>query len=144
MSRINDKIDEINGYLRELAELVPASFEEYKSSNLVKAACERYVEKIVEAVTDLAFLVIKIKKFKIPEDDVDAFNILLENKLIDNDLAKRLKDAKRMKNIISHQYGKIDDEIVFEAAKEELKKDVLGFIKHIKRFYEKEENNKRD
>ncbi|MCH9049007.1 MAG: DUF86 domain-containing protein, partial [Proteobacteria bacterium] len=94
----NKKIDEINKYLRELVEIVPTNFEEYGSSNLIKAACERYVEKIIEAVTDLAFLVIKIKKFEIPEDDIDAFNILLENKLIDNGLAKKLKDAKRMKN----------------------------------------------
>lgn len=133
MNRINDKIDEINEYLRELVEIVPTNFEEYRSSNLTKAACERYVEKIIEAVTDLAFLVIKIKKFEIPEDDIDAFNILLENKLIDNSLAKKLKDAKRMKNIISHQYGKIDDEIVFEAITQELDTDARKFIKSIKK-----------
>lgn len=136
MNRINDKIDEINEYLRELAELVPTNFEEYKSSNLTRAACERYAEKIIEAVTDLAFLVIKIKKFEIPEDDTDAFNILLENKLIDNDLAKKLKDAKRMKNIISHQYGKIDDEIVFEAITEKLGNDVREFVESVKRVFE--------
>lgn len=132
MNRINDKIEEINEYLRELAEIVPTHFEDYKSSNLTRAACERYAEKIIEAVTDLAFLVIKIKKFEIPEDDTDAFNILLENKLIDNDLAKKLKDAKRMKNIISHLYGKVDDEIVFEAVNEKLEKDVRGFVKKLK------------
>lgn len=134
MNRINDKIDEINEYLRELVEIVPTNFEEYRSSNLTKAACERYVEKIIEAVTDLAFLVIKIKRFEIPEDDIDAFNILLENKLIDNGLAKKLKDAKRMKNIISHQYGKIDDEIVFEAITQELDTDARKFIKSIKKI----------
>ncbi|MBI2523225.1 DUF86 domain-containing protein [Candidatus Woesearchaeota archaeon] len=134
MNRINDKINEINEYLYELAEIVPTSFEEYNSSNLTKAACERYVEKIVEAVTDLAFLIIKIKKFEIPEDDIDAFNILLENKLIDNGLAKKMKDAKRMKNIISHQYGKVNDEIVFEAINKELEKDIRKFVENVKRI----------
>ena len=128
MTRINDKINEINQFLEELQSLVPSSFEEYKSSLVKRAACERYVEKIVEAVTDLAFLVIKDKKLRIPEDDIDAFNILLENKIIDNDLAVKLKNAKGMRNIISHQYGKIDDEIVFDAIKEELYKDVRKFI----------------
>ena len=134
MNRINDKIDEINGYLRELAEIVPANLEEYKSSNLTRAACERYAEKIIEAATDLAFLVIKIKKFEIPEDDTDAFSILLENKVIDNALAEKLKDAKRMKNIISHLYGKVDDGIVFEAITEQLKKDVKEFVWEVKKF----------
>ena len=128
MKRINDKINEINQFLEELESLVPSSLEEYKSCIEKKAACERYVEKIVEAVIDLAFLIIKNKKLRIPEDDIDAFNILLENKIIDNDLASRLKNAKGMRNIISHQYGKIDDEIVFEAINEELNKDVRKFI----------------
>ena len=96
-----------------------------------KAACERYVEKIVEAVTDLAFLVIKEKKLRLPEDDIDAFNILLENKIIDKGLSSKLKNAKGMRNIISHQYGKIDDEIVFEAIKGELDRDIKEFIEQI-------------
>ena len=71
---------------------------------------------------------------KLPEDDIDAFNILLENKIINNNLAAKLKNAKGMKNIISHQYGKIDDEILFEAITEELDKDVKDFIDNIKKL----------
>jgi len=131
MTRIDDKIDEIGRFLEELGSIMPSSLEEYKSSLEKKAACERYVEKIVEAVTDLAFLVIKEKKLRLPEDDIDAFNILLENKIIDNGLASKLKNAKGMRNIISHQYGKIDDEIVFEAIKGELDRDIKEFIEQI-------------
>ncbi|MAG16241.1 hypothetical protein CMO88_04225 [Candidatus Woesearchaeota archaeon] len=131
MTRIADKTSEINEFLEQLKEIVPSDLDEYKSSIEKKAACERYVEKIVEAATDLAFLVIKSKKLRIPEDDVDAFNILLENKIISSSLAAKLKDAKGMKNIISHQYGKIDDEIVFESIEEELEKDVKEFLKAV-------------
>ena len=134
MNRIADKINEISVFSEELKSILPAGLEEYKSSIEKKAACERYVEKIVEAVTDLAFLIIKNKKLKIPEDDIDAFNILLENKIIDDNTATKLKNAKGMKNIISHQYGKIDDEIVFEAINEELEKDVKGFIGEVKKL----------
>lgn len=134
MTRITDKIREIGEFLDELESIIPASLEEYKSSIEKKAACERYVEKIVEAVTDLAFLVIKEKRFRIPEDDADAFNILMENKIIDDALATKMKNAKGMKNIISHQYGKIDDEIVFEAISEELNKDAEIFVGVIKRL----------
>ncbi len=134
MTRIKDKIEQINGFLEELNSIIPSNLEEYKSSIEKKAACERYVEKIVEAVTDLAFLAIKNKKFRIPEDDIDAFNILSENEIIDYDLTARLKNAKGMRNIISHQYGKIDDEIVFEAITEELEKDVKNFISIIQKI----------
>lgn len=132
MTRITDKTREIGRYLAELNGMVPSSLEEYKSDIIKKAACERYVEKIVEAVTDLAFLVIKYKKLKIPEDDIDAFNILFENKLIGSSLAAKLRNAKGMKNIISHQYGNIDDEIVFEAITEELGRDARAFVESVK------------
>jgi len=128
MTRISDKISEIEQYLEELNSIVPSNFEEYKSSIEKKAACERYVEKIIEAATDLAFLIIKNKKLRIPQDDMDAFSILLENNIINNDLTARLKNAKGMRNIISHQYGKIDDEIIFESIKEELGRDIRDFI----------------
>lgn len=134
MTRIKDKIDEINGYLDQLKEIAPKNINEYKSNIEKKAACERYVEKIIEAATDLAFLIIKNKKLKIPEDDIDAFNILMENKIIDDKISARLKNAKGMKNIIAHQYGKIDDEIVFEAVTEELEKDIREFVKSIRTY----------
>jgi len=128
MSRIEDKISEINKFLEELESIIPSSFEEYRSSLEKKAACERYVEKIVEAATDLAFLIIKDRKLRIPQDDADAFNVLLDSKIIDKDLAAKLKNAKGMRNIISHQYGNIDDEIVFESIAKELGRDVGEFI----------------
>ncbi|MBI2130320.1 DUF86 domain-containing protein [Candidatus Woesearchaeota archaeon] len=129
MGRIEDKISEINRYLRELESILPPGFEEYQSNLEKKAACERYVEKIVEAATDLAFLVIKNRKLRMPDDDLDAFNVLLEGKIIDDGLAARLKNAKGMRNIISHQYGNIDDEIVFEAIDKELSRDIKEFVK---------------
>ena len=131
MNRIHDKIKELEKYLSELEDITPSSFEAYKSSLEKKAACERYLEKIVEAATDLAFLVIKLKKFKIPEDDIDAFNILLDNQAITEISAVKLKNAKGMRNILAHQYGKIDDKIVFGSIKGELEKDIRSFIKEI-------------
>tara|TARA_B100001971_G_C18123598_1_gene500770 strand:- start:4 stop:414 length:411 start_codon:yes stop_codon:yes gene_type:complete len=132
LSRINDKIDKIENYLNELKDIVPDKLEEYESNNLIKAACERYFEKIVEAITDIAFMTIAKKKFEIPEDDIDSFRILLKHKIIREDLYKRLKQAKGMRNILAHQYGTIDNKIVFHAITEELKKDTKEFIKAIK------------
>ena len=134
MSKIKDKIDGIHIFLEELSKIVPSEFNEYKSNNLVKAACERYFEKVVEAVTDIAFMIIVKRKFRVPEDDIDAFRILLEHKIIDEELYKKLKQAKGIRNILTHQYGTIKDEIVFEAIKEELGKDVREFIDCIEKI----------
>ncbi len=134
MNRIADKISEISTFLDELRSIVPSHVEEYKHSLEKKAACERYVEKIVEAATDLAFLIIKDRKLRMPEDDIDAFAILLEKGIIDSTLASKLKNAKGMRNIIAHEYGKIDDEIVFETISNELEGDMRQFAETIKKF----------
>jgi uncharacterized protein YutE (UPF0331/DUF86 family) len=40
---------------------------------------------------------------------------------------------ERTRNILAHEYGEVDDEIVFNSIKDELEKDVKGFIKSIKK-----------
>ncbi|MBW2981996.1 DUF86 domain-containing protein [Candidatus Woesearchaeota archaeon] len=130
--RIKDKLEEIEEFLEELKDILPSSFDEYKRNFEKKAACERYFEKIIESIIDLAFLIIKEKGFKIPEEDKEAFDILTNENIISKELAKRLKDAKGMRNIIAHEYGKIDDELVFHSITEELEKDVLDLINSVK------------
>jgi len=134
MVRIEDKINEIYEYLEKMELIIPKSFEEYVNNYVVKAACERYAEIIIEAIIDLVYLIIKEKKLPIPKNDLNAFDILLKNKIISKNLAERLQDAKRMRNILAHEYGKIDDEIVFEAITKELNKDASEFIKEIKKW----------
>lgn len=133
MSNLNEKINEIEKFLDDLMEIVPSTLEEYKTNKIVRAACERYFEKIIEGITDLAFIVISQKKFRIPEDDIDSFKILEENGIINDELYNRLKDAKGMRNFIAHQYGQINDKLVFEAIKEELDRDVKEFISIIEK-----------
>jgi uncharacterized protein YutE (UPF0331/DUF86 family) len=128
---IKDKITQIKEYVTHLEEMKPSSLEEYIEDVKTKAACERYVEKIMEATVDLAFLIIKDKKFKSPEDDVQAFSILEDNKIISLELAKRLQAAKGMRNFLAHEYGEVDDEIVFHAVSELLNPDVTEFINNI-------------
>lgn len=131
--RITDKIKEIEEYLSEFEEIIPKTFEQYKNNNIIIAACERYFEKIVEALVDLTFLIIKHKNLKIPKEDNEAFMILSNEKVITEDLAKRLKDAKGMRNIITHEYGKLDNELVYESISSEIISDTREFIKEVRK-----------
>ena len=129
--RINDKIEEINVLVGELKQIKPKSFDEYKRDIKSKAACERYFEKIVEAVVDLAFIIIRERRYEIPDEDKKCFDILSNNKVIALELAARLKDAKGMRNILAHEYGKVDDELVYSSIAEEIIADSEEFIKQI-------------
>ncbi len=130
--RIIGKIEEIERYLQELSEIIPNSYKEYISDFKTKAACERYAEKIIEASVDLAFLVINEEKFISPEEEIKSFDILEDENIISKELTNKLKHAKGMRNILAHEYGIIDDEIVFDSLSNELKEDIKEFIKDIR------------
>lgn len=132
--RIADKIVEIETFLSELQEIIPEDFQEYMADLKARAACERYFEKITEALVDLAHLIIKEKLLRTPEEDKEAFDILAEAGLIPPTLSTKLKEAKGMRNILSHQYGNIDDEIVFESITHELVNDAQEFIRKVRRI----------
>lgn len=131
--RILEKIQELKGYVAELSTIMPHDFNEYENDIKTKAACERYFERIIGTVIDVSFLVIKEKGYKIPEEDKEAFDILANERIIEQALAERLKDAKGMRNIIAHEYGDLDDLIVFNSITKELIKDTKEFVTSVKK-----------
>ena len=132
-ARIADKIKEIEAYLKELRSIKPKSYSAYEKDLKSKAACERYFEKITESLVDLAFLVIKDNGLKMPEDDKEAFSILEKSGLIDANLCRKLREAKGMRNLIAHEYGSVDDKLVFEAITSEIESDARLFLRAVKK-----------
>ena len=124
--RLNDKIKEIQEFLDFLEPRIPNNLEK-------KAICERYAEKIIEAIVDLAFLTIRYFKIEIPAQtaDTEIFDILAEKNIISKNLSENLKEAKGMRNIITHEYGRIDDSIIYEAVKNQLPEDTKEFLSNI-------------
>jgi len=136
MNRIGDKINELETYLEELESILPENLEEYKRSIEKRAACERYLEKIVEALIELGFLIAKRERFPLPEGNL-IFELLLEKEIIQKELFIKMKNAKGMRNIIAHKYGEVDDEMVFESITQELISDADSFLEILKKYLEK-------
>lgn len=132
MNRRGDKIIEIEKYLSELREFFPSNFNEYIGDDKTRAACERYFEKIVEAVVDLVFLIIKENDFRYPEFGRESFEILREKGHISSEIALKLGDAKSMRNWLAHRYDKVDDRRVFDFVKNNLFVDVDKFLEETK------------
>ena len=70
--RINDKILEIGNFREQLFEMIPENIEleDYKRDLKTKAICERYSEKIIEAIEDLAFLVVNYQELNVQDTDI--------------------------------------------------------------------------
>jgi len=48
-------------------------------------------------------------------------------------LALKLRKAKGMRNIIVHEYGDLDDKLVFQAVSSKVQSDTEEFLKEIKK-----------
>jgi uncharacterized protein YutE (UPF0331/DUF86 family) len=130
--RLKDKISELERMLSEFEAIKPGTFREYLD-NKTKAACERYFERITEAEVELAVLLIKEFRLTMPETEKNSFDSLAAAGIIEAALASKLKQAKGMRNIIAHEYGSVDDEVVYQSITEELVGDTREFLKAAKK-----------
>lgn len=68
----------------------------------------------VEGAIDAAEHVIASNGWSAPETFAEAFAILGENGVLSDDLAGRLQDAARFRNLLVHGYAVVDDDRVRE------------------------------
>lgn len=133
VKRIKEKLSEIVRFGDELVEVLPDKYEEYAEDFKARSASERIFEKIVMAIVDVSFLLVKERNLSAPEEEGEVFSILSEAKILGFELASRLKDAKGMRNILAHEYGEINNELVYNSLSEEIVRDTDEFCECVNR-----------
>ncbi|UZJ80126.1 type VII toxin-antitoxin system HepT family RNase toxin [Fictibacillus sp. KU28468] len=88
------------------------------------------VQRACEASIDLAMHIIADKRLGLPQSSRDAFDLLQENAIINEILAKRLKAMVGFKNIAVHDYQSINIEILKQIIEKHLG-DFKEFTKQI-------------
>jgi uncharacterized protein YutE (UPF0331/DUF86 family) len=114
--RILSKMDELEGYLKELRGLVPENYDEYLSSIEKRRACERLLQISVECVIDICGLVVSGLRLGLPAEESDIFEKLFVNKLLSAEARDLLKSMKGFRNILVHDYAKLDNALIHEIA----------------------------
>lgn len=110
--RILAKLDELDGYVGELRSVRPASLEEYRRT-ATKRACERLLQIAVETVLDVCNLFVSGLRLGLPGEEDDLFEKLQQAGLVSPQLRETLRAMKGCRNILVHEYGTADDEIIF-------------------------------
>ena len=117
--RILVKLAELESYLKELQAIAPESFAEFQRVEK-KRACERLLQISVEAVIDVCHLFVTGLRLGLPAEEDDIFEKLERANIISSGLKETLKEMKGFRNILVHEYGEVDDHIVYEAVKHRL------------------------
>lgn len=124
---IENKISAARKYLKILEEFSKYSREEIEKDVNIRGAAERYLYLAVQASIDLAEALIAYKKFRKPTTLSETFHILNEEKIIDTSLTDKLASMVGFRNIITHDYGKIDYDIVYDVLHNRLE-DIDRFL----------------
>jgi uncharacterized protein YutE (UPF0331/DUF86 family) len=105
--------------LRETVELLEEVRNEGKKAYLAdasrRAATERWLGLAVQICVDLGTQTALEQRGAAPSNYAEVFTTLGKVGLIDEDLADRLAEAAKQRNLLTHLYLEIDDEKVFES-----------------------------
>lgn len=132
--RLLARLDEMDGYLAELRAVAPAGLSEYKTIEK-RRACERLLQILVEAVVDVCSLLVSGLRLGLPGDEDDLFQKLRARGVLSDEMTAIVRRMKGLRNLLVHEYGRINDEIVFETiahrlgAFEAFKREVLDFLR---------------
>ncbi len=118
--RILAKLDDLDGYLEELRQVVPETYARYTESVEKRRACERLLQMSIEYVIDVCALFVSGLRLGLPAEEDDLIEKLEQAGLISSGMAKMLKTMKGFRNILVHEYGRIDNAIVFTMANRRL------------------------
>ena len=89
------------------------SFEAYRDDPRLRRAIERAIQVAIELCLDIARRLISLKALRYPADNQDAFRVLVEEGIVLPDLLPSLLDMARFRNLIVHDYARIDDAKVY-------------------------------
>ena len=129
ITRLN-KLSEYIGFLNKVKNY---SKEEYIGDPFIYGASERFLHLAIESVLDISNHAISDMRFRKPSSNKEIFQVLLENKIIPEELKINLSNMAGFRNILVHDYIKLDREVVYEIIINNLK-DIEDFIEIISEY----------
>jgi len=134
--RILAKIDELQGYIKELREIKPTSYEKYSGSIEKRRSVERLLQISIECVLDICSLIGSGLKLGLPSSEQNLLDEIESANLFQTTTVRKIKAMRAFRNILVHRYGRVDDAAVFRSLTEELPdfdkvvQETLELLKH--------------
>ncbi len=131
--QVNNHLKKLEEYIQELEKLrSSASLEGFLNDKGLQDRVERNLHLAIESVIDIGNQIISEYGYRLPETYGDVFIVLAENKVISRDFAEVLVKMAGFRNVLVHDYLKINKERVYE----NLQKlgDFNKFVQKIEQF----------
>jgi uncharacterized protein YutE (UPF0331/DUF86 family) len=131
------KLSDLSDLYRQMLEYRGITTRRYAADWKSQRIVERTLQMMVEICLDVANHIISDKGYRRPVGYADHFTVLRENKILSARLTARMMQMAKFRNLIVHNYDKIDAEIVVGILKKSLT-DFDSFKKAVVKFLEAE------
>lgn len=133
VDKIYSRIESLKQYISILESLKNITLAEIEKDPIKKGAIERYLQLSIEICIDIAEMIISDQRLQTPQTASEAIEILGEKGILDDVFAQKFSKAVGFRNILIHDYVKIDYDIVLKNLKSNLS-DFHRFIKEVLLF----------
>ena len=114
------KLSELGTYYGHIKEFADITIDKYKDDWKTQRIVERTLQIMIETCADIANHIISDRGMRPPTTYADTFRVLRENKIISPELFGTMEKMAKFRNVVVHQYEKVDAEIVIVILKRHL------------------------
>jgi len=107
-----NKADSIEKCLRRVGEEYACNPDNLRNNQTKQDAIILNLERACQAAVDMAMRTVKLNKLGLPKESREAFDLLLHDGIIDEQLCRRMHSLVGFRNTAIHNYRKLDLDIV--------------------------------
>ena len=111
---ITERLSRLRDYLKWLQSVADRGRDAYLGDPLLRAAGERYLQLCLEVLFDIGGHVIADRGLAKPDSYAEIFEILHREGLVPDDLHAQLAGMAGFRNLLVHDYLRLDPERVFD------------------------------
>lgn len=111
---VRARLSRLENALRHLETLTCKPREEFVSSWELHGLAERELEVASQACIDIANHLIAAEGLRAPDGYADVFQVLSDTRILQQDLADRMKSIAGLRNILVHDYLVVDHELLHD------------------------------
>lgn len=133
MEVIESKLAFLREYIGDLKEYESISLNAYRQSKKDQRFVERTLHLACESCLDIASHIISRRGLREPKDNKDLFLVLYENSIITEPIFEAMTKMAKFRNIIVHDYARIEPEVVVGILKKNIE-DLKLFSREILQY----------
>ena len=115
------RLDKLREYLQTLKAVQKNDLAKFKKDPFIHGAAERYLHLSIECLLDIGNHIISDRGYRKPETYGEILQILAEKKVIPEELFREMEGMAAFRNVLVHDYLKLDLDKVYQVIKERLK-----------------------